>query len=326
MTAERLHEDKRYRVTLFRGGGDARRLTVSFEHGHNGMRGSFSPAQYPGYAQRMGMDVVQVQASWRDWYVSTRSAALAGVLERATGGRAEVICTGFSMGGYGALLYSGACHARRLMLVSPQYSIDPALAPFDAKRHEKFARIGMPMPRPEERGNTAATGLLLYDPTIGADRAHMALIARAFPRLATLALPYGGHPATGVIAATGAVGRLATMVATDCIDPQAIRQMHRDNRARSDSYRLNLASAALRLHPQRALPELLRLAQAAEPELRFEAGILLLERNHPEAPALLDALLDEVANPPRAWRRRLSQALRRAETADAADDTAGSGP
>lgn len=313
MSGECLHEDNRYRVTLFRGSGDGRRLTVSFEHGHNGMRGAFSTPHYPAYAQRMGMDVVQVQATWRDWYVSPRSMALAETLGRATSGRAEVICTGFSMGGYGALLYSGVCHASRLMVVSPQYSIDPAVAPFDTKRHEKFARIGQPMPRPEERGNTAATGLLIYDPAIGADRAHMALISRAFPRLATLALPYGGHPATSVIATTGAIGRLATMVASDRIDRQAIRQIHRQHRARNDGYRLNLARAALARHPQRALPELLRLAAMAEPELRFEAGLLLLEYGHPEAAALLDALLEETPEPPRAWGRLLKQALLRAD-------------
>ncbi len=62
--------------------------------------------------------------------------------------------------------------------------------------------------------------------------------------------------------------------------------------------------------------ELLRLAREAEPELRFEVGLLLLEHDHPEAMALLDRLLDEVPAPPRGWGRRLSQALRRAEAAD----------
>ena len=320
MTAQRLHEDKRYRVTLFRGSGDGRRLIVSFEHGRSRMRGDFAEPHYPRYAERMGIDALAVQPSWRDWYISDQSAALAEALLRATRDRDEVICTGFSMGGYGALLYSAACHARRLMVVSPQYCIDPAVAPFDAKRHEKFARIGLPMPRPEARGNTAATGLLLYDPAISADRAHMALITHAFPRLVPLALPYGGHPATGVIAACGAIGRLAGMVADDRIDRQEIRQIHRDHRARTDSYRLNLASAALTRHPQRALPELLRLAREAEPELRFEAGLLLLEHDHPEAMALLDRLLDEVPAPPRGWGRRLSQALRRVETEAEATD------
>ncbi|WP_374636828.1 hypothetical protein [Paracoccus sp. (in: a-proteobacteria)] len=316
MTARRLHEDQRYRVTLFRGNGDGRRLIVSFEHGRTRMRGDFAEPHYPRYAERMGIDALAVQPSWRDWYISDQSAALAEVLRHATRDHDEVICTGFSMGGYGALLYSSVCHAKRLMLVSPQYSIDPAVAPFDAKRHEKFARIGRPMPCPETRGNTDASGLLLYDPTIGADRAHMQLITRAFPRLVPLALPYGGHPATGVIAACGAIGRLAGMVAADRIDRRAIRQIHRDHRTGTDSYRLNLACAALPRHPQRALPELLRLAEKAEPELRFEAGILLLERNHPDAPALLDRLLDEVPDPPRAWGRRLSQALRQAEARD----------
>ena len=311
MTTRVLHEDERYRVTLFRGSGDGSRLAVSFEHGHNQMHGRFTPAHYPNYAARMGIDALSVQTAWRDWYVSDRSAALAETLERATCGYADVLCTGFSMGGYAALRYSAACHAKRVMVVSPQYSIDPEVAPFDTKRHKKFARLGHPMPRPEAHGDTTVTGLLLYDPVIGADRAHKDLIVRAFPRLTPLALPHGGHPATGVIAAAGAIGRMVEMVAADHIDPPAIRRLHRQHRSRSDNYRLSLASAALARHPGRALPELRRLAREATPDQRFEAGLLLLEHDHPEAEALLVTLLDEVPDAPRIWGRLLSRALRR---------------
>ncbi len=321
MTAERLHEDDRYRVTLFRGTGDGSRLAVSFEHGHNGMRGKFSKPSYPHYAARLGIDALTVQAAWRDWFISDRSAALAEVLDRATRDRAEVICTGFSMGGYAALLYSAACHAKRVLAVSPQYSIDPAIAPFDAKRHRKFASIGRPMPRPEDWGDTGVAGLLLYDPVIAADRAHMQLITHVFAQLTTIALPYGGHPASSVIAAAGGLGRMAGMVATDSIDPPAIRRLHRQSRRGSDSYRLNLAIAALPRHPERALPELLRLAEKAAPALRFEAGLLLLEQGHAKAMSLLVALFDEQPNAPHSWARRLNLALREAE-ADKADGSA----
>ena len=58
MTAERLHEDDRYRVTLFRGTGDGSRLAVSFEHGHRQMRGGLPPARYPNYAARVGVVAV----------------------------------------------------------------------------------------------------------------------------------------------------------------------------------------------------------------------------------------------------------------------------
>ncbi|RCW82430.1 HEAT repeat domain-containing protein [Paracoccus lutimaris] len=315
MTAQTLHQDDRYRVTLFRGSGGGARLAVSFDHGRPQMRGGFTKPKYPHFAEQLGIDALTVQTAWRDWFISERSATLAEVLADATRDRAEVICTGFSMGGYGALLYSAACHAKRVLAVSPQYSIDPAVAPFDAKRHQKFARIGRPMPCPQEWGDPQVGGLLLYDPAIAADRAHMQLITRAFPRLMTIALPHGGHPATGVIAAYGGIGRVARMVATDQIDASAIRQLHRRYRRRVANYRLSLASAALPRHPQRAVPELLRLAHETDPEIRFQAGLTLLEHGHSEATPLLIALLDEFPDAPRSWARRMNLALRKAEAA-----------
>lgn len=272
------------------------------------MRG-FVPPSCPRFAQRLGLDALVVQTARRDWFVSPRSTALAQALSRGTATHAEVTAIGFSMGGYAALLYSAACRARRVLAISPQYSIDPGVAPFDPGRHEKFARIGQPMPRPEERGDTGIGGLLLYDPGIAADRAHAALIRAAFPGLVATALPHGGHPATGPIGEAGGIGRLAEMVIADRIDPQRVRQMHRAARRASAAYRLRLAEAALRRHPLRAIPALRTLAAEAPPRLGFEAALLLLEQGCPEAEALLETILDAQPHIPTGLLRRLHKIL-----------------
>ncbi|MDQ7260902.1 alpha/beta hydrolase [Paracoccus sp. PS-1] len=309
MRAEQLHQDDRHRITLFRGAGDGRRAVVGFEHGRDRMAG-FAPAAAPRHAERLGIDALVVQTARRDWFVPDRDAALAGALREATRNYAEVIVTGFSMGGYAALLYSAACHADRIMAVSPQYCIDPAVAPFDPDRHAKFARIGRPMPRPETLGNRGARGALIYDPAIRADRAHAALIRAGFPHLTPIALPFGGHPATGVIGATGGTGRIAEMVVQDRLDAALVRQMHRAARPRAELYRLNLAAAALTRHPARALRELRALAAGATPRIRLEAGLILLERGEELAVALLSELLDSVEAVPPALARRLDRALK----------------
>ena len=312
---ERLHEDARYRVTLFRaGGGGGQRLVIGFEHGREAADG-FEPAACPRYAERLGIDAMVVQSARRDWFISDQSAALSQALRQHTRAWSDVVATGFSMGGYAALLYSADCHARRVMAVSPQYCIDPAIAPFDPGRRHKFAAIGMPMPCPETRGDRSLSGLLIYDPAIRPDRIHAGLIAQAFPGLEPLALPYGGHPATSVIGVAGGIGRVAEMVVEDRLDLSAIRAMHRTNRLRAGSYRLNLARAALPRHPRPAAQELRRLAQTAPPHLRFEAGLLLLRHGDAQASSLLLNLLEEMpGDPPAAWQRRLDRALRQAET------------
>lgn len=275
------------------------------------MRG-FAPAQAPRFAGRLGIDALVVQTARRDWFLSPGSDALAQALSRATERYAEVTATGFSMGGYAALLYSAACHARRVLAVSPQYCIDPALAPFDPGRHEKFARIGQAMPRPESQGDTGIGGLLIHDPTIAADRGHAALIRAGFPGLTAVALPYGGHPATGLIGEAGGIGQLAEMVIRDRIDPQAIRRMHRAARRASAGYRLRLAQAALPRHSSRALAELRALATGASARTSIEATLILLEQGDDSAAPLLSALLETTPQIPPGLLRRLQRALDRA--------------
>ncbi|UXU74907.1 MULTISPECIES: hypothetical protein [unclassified Paracoccus (in: a-proteobacteria)] len=309
MTAEWLYQGPHQRLVRFRGTGTRGQAVVSFEHGRDRMDG-YAPAQPPRFALRLGLDVLLVQTARRDWFLSPASAALAQALAQATADYAEVIATGFSMGGYGALLYSRACRASRVLLVSPQYSIDPAIAPFDPDRHGKFTRIGRPMPRPESWGDPQVGGVLIHDPRIAADRGHAALIAAAFPRLHHVALPFGGHPATLVLGEAGrGVGRIAEALVHDTLDPAAIRADHRAARRRSLNYHLHLARTALPRHRDRALARLADLAQTGTDHIRFEAGLALLEAGDERGAALLSNLLDQVVDPPAAWARRLQRAL-----------------
>ena len=269
----------------------------------------FLPPACPAFALRLGIDAIIVQTARRDWFVPDEARALEHALRASVAGYAEVTATGFSMGGYGALLYSGAIGACRALIVSPQYSIDPQVAQWDRGRHGKFARIGRPMPRPETQGNLGLAGLLLYDPTIAADRRHAARILASFPALCPLALRHAGHPASSVIGATGGIGKVAEMIVADRLDLPAIRQMHRDGRRQAESSRLNIALAASRRHPARVLPILRDLAAMASPAVRLEAGLALLQLEEAAGIEALSALLDGTPNVPPGWLKRIGKAL-----------------
>lgn len=286
------------------------RAVVCFEPGRSNRMEGFLPPACPGFAMRLGIDAITVQTARRDWFVPDETQALGQALRAAVAGYAEVTATGFSMGGYGALLYSGAIGARRALLVSPQYSIDPNVAPWDVDRHGKFARIGRPMPRPETQGNRDLAGVLLYDPTILADRLHAEQIRRCFPALHLLALRHAGHPASSAIGAAGGVGQVTEMIVADRLDLQKIRRMHRDGRRLSESYRLNLALAACKRHPARAMTALRDLAAQAAPGLRLEAALALVELDEAAGVEALSALMAETPNPPAAWLRRIDRALK----------------
>lgn len=306
--AERLFQDARHRLTRFRAPDGSAQVVVCFEPGRNQMEG-FLPPACPGFAIRLGIDAITVQTARRDWFVPDATQALELALRKAVADYAEVTTTGFSMGGYGALLYSGATGARRALLVSPQYSIDPDVAPWDPERHGKFARIGRPMPRPEAQGNRELAGVLLYDPTIQADRQHAEQILAGFPALRPLALRHAGHPASAAIGVAGGIGQIAEMIVADRLDLHAIRQMHRHGRRQAESYWLNIARAASKRHPARAMLALRQLATDAAPLLRLEAGLALLHLDEASGIEALSALMAETPDVPPHWLRRIGKAL-----------------
>ncbi|MTH77277.1 HEAT repeat domain-containing protein [Paracoccus aestuariivivens] len=309
---ERLHGDGRHRVTLFRTPSGSAKAVVCFEPGRDLMNG-FETPHCPAFAERLGVDALMVQTARRDWFLSRNNYKLANALSRATAGYNDVTGSGFSMGGYGALLFSAAARLRRVLLVSPQYNIDPDIVTYDPDRANKFRRIGYAMPCPETLGDTALRGLLIYDPTIPADRGHAACVAKAFPKLRPVTLPFGGHPATSVIGDAKKVGRLSTMLVDGKLNIRVVRRLHRDARRQSDKYRLNLVRAAVVKHPATAQTELHDLARSGTPYVRFEAGIALVGLDEPLAVRMLTQLLADVPDPPPHWAGRMQEALDHAD-------------
>lgn len=311
MTTE-VHRDDRHRILHLPAPPDSsgRRLLVTFEHGRDDMAG-FTPPRFPAYATRLGMAILSVQTARRDWYISPRTQYLVDALRDLTADHDEVFVTGFSMGGYAALAFSAACHATRLMVVSPQYSIDPKVAPFDHPRHVKFRRIGLEMPLPHQIGDINVPGGIIYDPTITVDRAHAYLALQHFHRLEAVPLPYGGHPATSPMQDHGSVGTMASSFAQGLANASVVREMHRAARRKSTRYRLNIALAASQRHGARAAPELVKLAQGSwiSPSVRLKAALRLTHMRHPRAEHLLSRLLDDCPDAPPAWVERIHRAI-----------------
>lgn len=312
----RLYGDRRYRIMFWPApsGQTGRRLLVTFEHGRSHAN-AFQPPQYPQLAKRFDLDVMAIQTSRRDWYISHRSTALSEELERLTTPYPEVVASGFSMGAYAALLYSRAANIRRVLAVSPQFSIDPKIADFDPKRHRKFKMIGRPMPEPQEQGDTLVTGLLVYDPSIVPDRRHAQLIHQHFTKLTCVPLPFSGHPASQTLGDGQKLGMLGAMVVQNNLNAAEIFAAHRGARRGSHRYRLNLAIAASKYHSVHAIPVLRELATNAQhdPDTRLTAALTLMDLGDPRITEFLMAIVEQTPNPSRQWQERLMRAISQGE-------------
>nr|WP_245216524.1 alpha/beta hydrolase [Sagittula salina] len=236
------------RATTFR--PRRRRLFVSFRQ-RVGTPGNFDEARPVMGFVGNGWAHLHLQSRWNDWFVNPETEALEARLAEFTARYEQVVAMGFSMGGYGALRLARALRLTRLMAISPQFSIDPWVVPFDRRYRAEAAGWDATSGDLTHRC-TEVGGAVLVDPFKPLDLAHGRLICKAFPKLTLVMLPCGGHPATRAIRQGGRFDWLKTELAEGLADPRAVGRVHRKVRRQSESYWRHLAEVA-RWHHRPAL-------------------------------------------------------------------------
>ncbi|MBR0672249.1 tetratricopeptide repeat protein [Neoroseomonas soli] len=148
-----------------------------------------------GLAARLGWTTLSFSTDAQDWYPAEPMSEL--LPEAVAAGGPASVTYGFSMGGYAALKYARALGAKATLALSPQYSIDPADVPEDARSQQFFdnaRHVGMAV-RAED---LAPTAIMAFDPFDREDGAHAALLAR-LPGLHAAPLRHAGHATPTVL-------------------------------------------------------------------------------------------------------------------------------
>jgi hypothetical protein len=188
------------------------------------------------YLRGRGIDAIHVLSRNNHWYQYPELPDALAAVAAATIGYAKVIAYGSSMGGYAALRYGAACGADVGVALSPQFSVDPAIVPFDRRWADDVARIAFrgdaPAPLPSQ--------YIVYDPCDAHDRPHFELFAARSPTHG-IAVPHGGHPVGGYLTETGLLGLLLEAVEDGTLDAAAFGQELRRRRRRSGHYFFVLA-------------------------------------------------------------------------------------
>lgn len=235
------------------------------------------------FLARCGIDAVHVLTRDNRWYHHAELDAALAAVATATIGYERVVTYGSSMGGYAALHFAAASGAQAALAISPQYSIDPRIAPDETRWPAEAARIAYGTHPPP-----SGEGVLVYDPVDRLDRRHAERYAAANPRLVLLPVPYAGHPAATLLAETGELQAMIRDVAAGSFDAADARDSLRAARGRSPHYLFTLAMAARARHPDVAISLLRRAASAAREShiLSILARELDLRGEHDEAGAL----------------------------------------
>jgi hypothetical protein len=191
-----------------------------------------------------GFAQLHIQSRFNDWYINTETTALEVALAKATGEYGRRVAMGFSMGGYGALRFSGALDLRHVILVAPQFSIHPDVVPWDRRFHRSASRFDPALGDLARFGRRQLAGAILADPFRPADIANARLIQEVFGRIALARVGGAGHQASKVLREGGGFGALQRALRDAPIDLARVLDLHRSARRGSAAYWAELAAMA----------------------------------------------------------------------------------
>ena len=196
-TGDLVYSGDHLRATLFNGVSDRLAITFSFrEKGHT----AFAPVTPIKQMVAQGFAQLAITSCANDWFINPDTARIEAILEKLTPHYKAVHMLGFSMGGYGAFRFARATNATYVTAISPQFSIHPDVVPFDKRYGADAAGFERDLsdltrvPRPDLQG------IIITDPFRPLDLVHANMITEVFPRVRIARLPFGGHPATSLIA------------------------------------------------------------------------------------------------------------------------------
>lgn len=243
-------------------------------------------------AAKLGIDIVHIIPRAADWYhypdIGACLDAVRPHLDAAT------LAYGSSMGAYAVARFADRLGVARGLCLSPQYSINPRIVPFESRWQDFARRIAFQ--HDDSIAPRAARLWIFTDLGFEPERRHAELIAASGPT-EIIDVPDAGHPAGPALVEA----RLLQPI-TDAF------LQGRESRAgfeRLIAERLDRSPTVLmrRLHRTRG-PERRALLERAlalpdlPPRMRLELGLVLLQtRRVAEAEALLAPLLAPPCNP-----------------------------
>lgn len=256
----------------------------------------------PGFAQEFlheaRIDAVHVINRCNRWYQHPERDEALATVAAVVRGYQRAITYGSSMGGYAALRYAVPCGADTAVALSPQFSVDPRLTPWEVRWQADVAqtRFDEPSYVPAQRQ------YVFYDPRVALDARHVDLIAEAGP-VDRIAIPYGGHPVGALLVETGSLQAAIRGIVADDFEPAAVRRQVRRERGASQHQYFVMARHCAGRHPALAV-RLLERAAEIEPESHIlSARAVLLDRlgRSDEARPLHEAAIARTPSNSLAW-------------------------
>lgn len=257
--------------------------------------GEYDPPQpwLMALSDRLGLSVLGLLASRKDWYRNTDAPALITALRDAGlfEGFRRILFVGTSMGGYAALTFSSLVPQAAVLAFSPQSTLSRRIAPFDLRYRYGQRRWDWASPEFLDAAASVTTGevWLAYDPFVPEDRAHARRIIG--PNVRHLPLSHMGHRAIREVKAAGLLDGLIGDISTGRFHPGAFAAALKTRRSDAGWQRQFLGHAEQLGHYRLALAAARKLATDL-PDARFpKRAVARLEGMQARPAALADAMI-----------------------------------
>lgn len=205
------------------------------------------------------IDAIHVLSRENDWYQYPEIPEAMAAIQAATTSYIRVVTYGSSMGAYAAIRLAGLVGAHCALSLSPQYSIDPAVTPFEYRWEEASRRFHplwertLPFPNLEQ-------AYIAYDPA-DLDAKHLALLSKKFD-FTHVKLPGAGHPVTGYLVELDLLESMVQQACQGPLDVPALTAKAWEHRRESPQY---FAVLATRVRKRSQRIEMLQQAAALAP-------------------------------------------------------------
>jgi alpha-beta hydrolase superfamily lysophospholipase len=219
-------------------------------------------------------NVIAIEAFKNDWYYTREFDAALAAIDAAAGDRFR-IGYGSSMGAYAALNFSRRLNIGRVVLFSPQISLDPQKAPWETRWESE--RAGLVFRNDAIHEVPPAKGYLVVDPHEPNDRKHAEAIMSHHPDLELIPVPFAGHFALNWFAQNKTIREVVfAMLFADDAAP-VVRRLRRRGRSDIPVYWAYLSRA----YRKRGRHQHAKRAAALAAEHSARATALAAERSAP---------------------------------------------
>ncbi len=199
-----------------------------------------------GFFRHRGTNAIGILAAENDWFQRAEMADVLAAIRNATQGF-DLIGYGGSMGAYAAIAFSESLGLRSVVAVCPQFSIDAARAPYEARWRGEAARIAASGGFLYDRIDTVGPlheGWMIYDPGC-VDGRHAADIRARHP-VGEVRIRHGGHDLMRMLQQADVYTGMLLDMLEGRFDPAAFRRRWRQARRGSAVYWLGVSDALVR--------------------------------------------------------------------------------